>query len=342
MGEVYGSGQINSTAYNQFLYAGSPFLTFPVWQKGRFQLDKLGKSVSAEMAYNLVTNEVLCRFPGDSVGKIIAPETFTILDTQFFRPQANSKYRSYFTILHNGPTKLLKTFTGRLDSKNSPETTRNGYDLDASVSGTFRIITEYYIQKGEAKPELIRLASNSVLNVLYEQADKLAAMLPAKKLTVEDVEKAIIAYDNLMDNRVESQTTTPLFTQLLHDKISYPGDAWTKGIYSRVYAGFDIDPQGNMKNIVILSPENVGLGFIESVKNGLEKIPALDPTLSGKYAIPIAFTYTNTKESTETHTPINRLPENRLDGRTMLDEVIVPIVVKKPVTTSREVWGYYK
>ncbi|MVM37743.1 hypothetical protein GO730_09245 [Spirosoma sp. HMF3257] len=71
-------------------------------------------------------------------------------------------------------------------------------------------------------------------------------------------------------------------------------------------------------------------------------LATVDPAFNGKYALPVAFTYTNTKEKSGPHVPINRLPDDRLDGRQLLEEVVVPYVVSTPITTSREVWGYYK
>ncbi len=134
----------------------------------------------------------------------------------------------------------------------------------------------------------------------------------------------------------------PVFAQALHQHIIYPGAAWIQAIYSRVYAGFDVDQQGRVKNVTILSPDNAGMGFSEVVRAGLEKMPPLNPSFAGTYALPVAFIYTNQREGKQPHIPVNRLSDDRLAGRTLLGEFVVPVVVTKPVLTSREVWGYFK
>jgi hypothetical protein len=133
-----------------------------------------------------------------------------------------------------------------------------------------------------------------------------------------------------------------VFSQELHNTITYPGTAWIQAVYSRVYAGFEVSELGAVKNVTILSPENAGFGFSSAVRQALEKLPRLGPGLAGTYALPVTFTYTNSLEKTGTHWPVNRLADEYLNGRTLLDEFVVPIVVSKPAISTREVWGYYK
>jgi TonB family protein len=342
-GDIYGAGVLNATAYNQYTYQGSPFLTFPIWQKGTVQVDKYGKEIPAELAYNLVTNEILYRSPGDSAVQIITPETFTILDTRFIRPQENlpgTRYRTYFTILHNGQTKFLKSLTGRLEGRNSADAVRNGYDLDASISGTFHFKTDYYIQKGQAKPELVNLTKRDILSVLYEQADKLATKLPTKKLTVGNVSDVLRAYDSLMISDRSSKLpllTDPAFTQTIHDKITYPEYAKTKRVYGRVYAGFDIDEQGQIKNIIILSPSTGDFRLDLTVRKALEKLPVLSTSSQGNYVLPVVFSFKKSKEDPEYHVPTYRLSDEQVKGKTLLEEFIV--LANTPSISVQEV-GY--
>ena len=365
--DIYSTGSTASAAHKKVIYLGSPFLTFPVWQEGKVLLDTHGQELSCSLAYNLVSNEVLCRFAGDSAVQTITPEVFTVNGNSFVRQQnklLKIDYRLYSTVLYNGPTKLLLSLTKRIDAY---ATNTNSYTKELVVNGTYTLLNSYYIRKGDAKPEFITLTKNSLLSALYEQAVKIEARLPpAKRLTPVDVATALVYYDSLMAidwvnkpafavNPDSSQISStryaiskaplskdPVFNQILHHKILYPAEAWTQGIYGRVYAGFEISQQGRIKNIVILSPDNIGMGFIESVRNGLEKLSDLDPAFSGTYALPIAFTFANRKEKAGAHIPINRLPENRLTGRILLEEFVVPMVVIKPITASRETWGYYK
>lgn len=340
--DSYASGNRSLTpTHNRVTYMGSPFLTFPVWQAGTIQLDTKGQEIAGELAYNLATNEVMCRLMGDSTVRLITPEVFTINGKEFLREHhklPGLTYQSYFTRLHGGQTKLLTRLSSRVE-----EMYNNAYNRD--IQGIYRTQNQYYIQKGNAQPEFISLTKNSVLTNLYEQAEKIAARLPAKPLTPDDLTKALIYYDSLMAAERANKLpllADPTFTQTLHEKIIYPNYARTQGVYGRVYAGFDIDERGRIKNIAILSPDNSGFPFDAVVRNALEKLPPVGPVCQGKYALPIAFTFTNSKETTGPHVPLNRLTEERLQDRILLDEYVVPAIVSKPVTTSREVWGYYK
>ena len=339
--EIYNpTGSATTALHRVDTYLGSPFLNFPVWQKGTVQLDKRGQEIIGELAYNLVSNDVLFRIPGDSTVKTIVPQLFTINGDQFVRQQTSgADRRLYTTVLYNGRTKLLTSLTKRLDAysaSNSRET---------SVIGSYKTLNNYYIQKGKAKPEIIALTKNSLLTVLYEQADKIVVRLPARKLTLGDVATTLRYYDSLMvldqTNKLPL-TKESMFTQILHDKINYPDYARSQGVYGRVYAGFEIDEQGQIKNIAILSPDNGGFRFDVVVRNALEKLPGVNPTLRGKYALPVAFTYTNTKEKSAPYSPVNYLSPDRLEGRTLLEEFVVSAVVTKPIIATREVWGYYK
>jgi TonB family protein len=322
---------------------GSPFLTYPVWQPGTVQLDKSGKSVDAELAYNLATNQVMSRFTDDMEVKITTPEAFTINGVQFNRPQSNlpgKNFRAYLTTIHDGPTKLLKSLSSYLGRRNSDEIVRS----DVVIDGIYRITTDYYIQKADLKPELINLTKSSLVSVLYEQKDKLAARLPANDLTINDVTAAIRYYDSLMAVDRSGKLpllADPVFTQVFHDNLSYPNYARTQGIYGRVYIAFDVNEQGQIKNIATLSPENGGYRFDTMVKNVLEKMPSVNPACKGRYVLPIAFTFTNAKETTP-NVPVNHLPTERLGNRTLLEEFVVNSTGFKPDNGNKEVWGYFK
>ncbi|QJD79161.1 energy transducer TonB [Spirosoma rhododendri] len=360
--EEYGPGIINATAYKKLIYAGSPFLTFPVWQPGRVRLDEQGKYIACDVAYDLVSNAVMCRFAGDSAVKTLRPDRFIIGQDEFIRQQnrqANVDYKFYAKALNGGKTKLLLNLSKRGDIY-ARASSNTGYEKETNVNGGYVLQEKYYIRKGDARPEQISLTKNAVLAVLYEQADKLAPRLTARRPSPADIIAILPYYDSLMTvqwaaasagNSVSdaayvagknSLSANPVFNQTLHNHVAYPDAAWTQGIYARVYAGFEIDQRGNVQNVTILSPDNVGTGFVETVRNGLKKLPTLDPALAGSYVLPVAFTYTNKNENGTTHAPINRLPNDRLAGRLMLEEFSVPIVVTKPVQTSREVWGYFK
>jgi hypothetical protein len=360
--EEYGPGMITTTAYKKMIYAGSPFLTFPVWQPGRVRLDEAGKYVACDIAYDLVSNVVMCRFAGDSTTQTLRPERFVIGSDEFIRQQnkpAGLDYKIYAKTLYNGRTKLLLSLSKRNDPYARAANT-TGYEKETNVNGGYVLTEKYYIRKGDARPEQITLTKDSVLSALYEQADKLSPRLSGRRLLPADIIAVLPYYDSLMTAQWANKaagdvvppdtyvmpkaplSNDPLFTETIHQEIRYPDMAWTQAIYGRVYAGFDIDAQGKINTIVMLSPANIGMGFIEAVRNGLLKLPAQNPAFAGTYVLPVAFTYTNQTEKGQVHAPINRLPNDRFAGRTLLEEFTVPIVVTKPIQTSREVWGYFK
>ena len=345
--DVYDSS-IKAASHNRVTYLGSPFLNFPVWQAGKIWLDKKGQALTCELAYNVVNNEVLYRFAGDSTIKTITPDVFTIDGTEFIRKQnslAGADYRTYFTVLHNGSTKLLTSVSSQLMAMNGTEIINNRHNRDLNLQGVYRPKTKYYIQKGDAQPEVISLSKNSVLSVLRDQSEKIAGKLSAGQLTTDEVIKALLYYDALAaaDNEHKHPLSIdPVFKQILNDHITYPGLARYNNAYGRVYAGFEVNDQGAVQHVAMLSPDNGGAGFVETVKKALERLPTLSPALRGKYALPVTFTFTNSKENSGPHIPLNRLPDERLEGRTLLEEYVVPFVVSKPIADTREVWGYYK
>ncbi|GAB4017227.1 hypothetical protein GCM10028808_48150 [Spirosoma migulaei] len=347
--DAYAARQTTATAsYNKVTFLGSPFFTFPVWQEGKVQLDQSGKELDCQLAYNLVTSDVLCRFAGDSAVKVITPERFTINNTTFVRLQnsiAGLAYRTYFSIVHTGPTKLWMSLNNQIEPRNGAEEIKTRYYKDLNIQGIYRTKTKYYIQKGEGEPRLVNLSKKLLLDAFADQAAALEPKIPSRQLTPNDIIDVINVYDSLTvaeRKNLAHLSKEELFKRTLQAKIKYPGWVGKQGIYGRVYAGFDVDSQGAIKNVVILSPDNVGFGFTSEVIKALEMLATVDPAFNGKYALPVAFTYANTKEKSGAHVPINRLPDDRLGGRQLLEEVVVPYVVTTPITTSREVWGYYK
>lgn len=345
--DTYGATTIKSTGYNQVVYIGSPFLHYPIWQDGTILVDRSGKPIACRIAYNMATNEVFCQLGEDSTMKIVTPEVFTIDGAEYVR-QRNSllgiDYRLYAQVLHNGPTQLLQSTTKQLEPMNSTDALGNRHNRELNLQGVYRTQTNYYIRKGDARPELISLTKKSLLEAFYDQSEAIAPKIPNRALSQFDVIDVINAYDSLVAaarGGSSPLSQNSLFTQSLRSQITYPAWVGNQGIYSRVYAGFEIDPQGMVRNITILSPKNAGFGFAQEVQKALEKMPNLAPTYQGSYVLPVAFTYTNKKEQSGTHEPINRLPEERMKGRVLLDELTIPWVVTKPVTTSREIWGYY-
>ena len=173
----------------------------------------------------------------------------------------------------------------------------------------------------------------------------IAAFIRSEQLTVQEVSRVLVYYDNLMalaSVNKPALSFDPVFNQFLHDYITYPNLAWLNYVYGRVYVGFDVTRYGQITNITLLSPENIGFGFDVTVTQALEKYVRLKPDFAGHYALPVAFTLTNRKEKSGPYIPRNTLPSDKFGNRIVLEEFVVPIVLSKPVATTREVWGYYK
>lgn len=341
--DVYRFGENYAPGHKKVVYLGTPYLTFPTWLKGTIQLDQGGQVLACYLAYDLVANTVQCKFDSSLTVSNVTPYAFTIHDMTFTR-QMNSAlgvdYQIYTTRLNTGETTLSK----RISSQLVLRPVDNGYVKSAPFDGSYQPRVTYYIRKGDAEPESTDLSRKSLLAILHEQAETMAPRLSNRTLTPEEVVQILSEYDALMavaNRQKPPLSADPVFNQLLYTSIKYPNQAWNSSVYGRVYVGFEINESGQLVNINTLSPPNVGFGFDETVKQALRKITRLKPDYKGSYCLPVAFTYTNTVDKQGTYAPLNVLPAERMQNRTLLTEVVIPIQIAKPVATTREVWGYY-
>lgn len=330
--------------HKQVVYLGNEFFSFPEWQQGKIQLDESGQEILCQLAYNLVTNKVMCQLAKDIAPREVTPYAFTINGTTFNR-QPNTtlgiKHDSYFTTLHNGRTKLLKSLTRRF----IPKLIRNSYEQGSVFEGYYETQERYYIRKGDAQPQLTNLSKNSFLTILHDQANAIAARLTGKHPENDEIAAILVYYDSLTtvsDANKPSLSRNAAFSVFLHNQLKYPNQAWNSGVYGRVYAVFEVNEGGRVTNITLLSPDNIGFGSDQVVMQALTRLSKVKPEFVGKYALPVTFTYTNTQHKEAIYVPINKLSTDRFEGRTVLEEFMVPIVVSKPSITSREVWGYYR
>ncbi|MCK8495132.1 TonB family protein [Spirosoma sp. RP8] len=333
-----------ASSHQQVMLLGSEFYTFPVLQKGTIQLDESGKAIPCYLAFNLVNHEVTCQISKDIAPKIVTPYAFTINGNTFIRqPKAmlGIKYEAYVMLVYNGQTKLLKSLTSRLIQKSI----RNGYEKSSSFEGYYQTKERYYIQIGDTPPQPVSLTKRSLETVLRDPSGQLSATIPDKRLTESDVVKIVTNYDSRLPETTLNNTQLSNdigFTDFLQKNVKYPNIAWNNGAYGRVYAGFDVDETGQITNVKLLSPDNVGFGFDQAVTRAFEKLSKVKSDYAGNYVLPVTFTYTNRSVSSTNNVPINTLPADRLEGRTVLPELVVPVVISKTGLTSREVWGYYK
>lgn len=342
--EVYESGSSTAPSHKQETYLGSPYLTYPAWQKGTVQIEPGGKEITCELAYDLVANEVLCHFEANSSLSRLTPYAFTIDGLTFVR-QLNSlsggMAKRYTTVLYAGPTKLTKSVAVRL----VPALTTNGYDKSSVFHGHYQQKETYYIQKGDAQPELTSLDEASLLKTLHGRSTPLATNASTRQIPVNEAIRVLMNYDSvstLTNRNKPALSADALFNQLLHNELSYPNQAWLAGVYGRVYVGFTVNEQGQVGELVTLSPENVGYGFDQAVKRGLRQVGTLKPDYQGRYTLPVAFTYDHTQDTRDAYIPVTVLAPERTADRVLLTEFVVPIKVAKPIPTIREVWGFYK
>lgn len=332
-----------SASHTQQVYLGSEFFTFPIYQQGTMKLDKSGREITCQLAYNVLTNKVLAKM-GNKTATLITPERFTINDIEFTRRTirgGGNSNRIYCTILYRGQTQFLMSLSRYLSGPVSV----NGSGSEKRYSGAYQTKTTYYIQKGEARPELVSLTKKDLLTSLYEYADQIDKRLPNENITTNDVINTLQYYDSLMVTN--STTTLPLnndavFNQAIRERITYPSKAWNEGVYGRVYVGFEIARNGKVANVTLLSPENGGYGFEYIVKQSVKKLPILKPDFAGAYVLPVAFTLTSQTDGNQPKRPLNTLPAHRLGDRLVLEEIKIPFSLSRPIVGSHEVWGTYK
>lgn len=106
----------------------------------------------------------------------------------------------------------------------------------------------------------------------------------------------------------------PIFYKAAQKNIGYPIGAIRGSIYGRLYASFEVDNKGAIKNINLIYPlvsKKIGhlLGFEAEIVGGLSKTPHLNNVSEGKYILPIAFVYKNVYYGDENY-PTNRISED--------------------------------
>ena len=106
----------------------------------------------------------------------------------------------------------------------------------------------------------------------------------------------------------------PIFYKAAQKNIGYPIGAIRGSIYGRLYASFEVDNKGAVKNISLIYPlvsKKIShlLGFEAEIVGGLSKTPHLNNVSEGKYILPIAFVYKNVYYGDENY-PTNRISED--------------------------------
>jgi hypothetical protein len=168
-----------SQAQETTVYAGSPYLSFPVYEAGIIEFTATRQRISCQLALNLVTNQVLCRFNNDSVEYAILPDSFTVGNRRFVGKASPKGERVYYMVLYAGKSRLLTQTRATLQV-----TKREPYALDEQFDGTYIRQERYFIERGNTMRE-ITLSRKSVLKAL---GSPLSPSSPTKdKLTVQEM-----------------------------------------------------------------------------------------------------------------------------------------------------------
>lgn len=174
----------------QTVYLGSEYLTYPVWQPGSLKVAGAQTFIPCGIAYNLLTHQVMCQFPGDSVSHVVVPEAFTVNDMHFASRLNRKGERSYYRVLYAGKTRLLAQYKCTLRPiSNEP------YTLDQSFDGTYLRQKSFYIQQDNELLRPVQLSRKSLLAVLDAPPARLPNSLPKNKLTVGELVSALAYYD---------------------------------------------------------------------------------------------------------------------------------------------------
>lgn len=110
------------------------------------------------------------------------------------------------------------------------------------------------------------------------------------------------------------ETIDPIFYKAAQKNIGYPIGAIRGSVYGRLYASFEVDNKGAIKNVNLIYPlvsKKIShlLGFEAEIVGGLSKTPHLNNVSEGKYILPIAFVYKNIYYGDENY-PTNRISED--------------------------------
>ncbi|MGA0556684.1 hypothetical protein ACO2Q8_08540 [Larkinella sp. VNQ87] len=177
-------------AKTQTVFLGSEYLTYPVWQDGTLEFDGQTRSIACRLAFNLMTNQILCQFPGDSVVREIWPDAFTINAMPFVSQIDRQGKRSYFQVVYNGKTRLLAHYSCRFRREE-----REPYSPELLFSGRYEQRQRFFIQRDDRSLQRVTLSRKSLLQVLPDQSGKLPGYLTKSKLDLQELVDALAYYD---------------------------------------------------------------------------------------------------------------------------------------------------
>lgn len=177
-------------------YLGSPYMSFPIWQPGTVNVDGKGEDIPCQIAYNLFSDDILCRFPDSDKEISVLPIAFSVNGVPFVSKP--SKYlgkraRTYFAVFNTGATKFLVNYR----RQHAAYWNRTQTSEARAYDGEYISVERYYIQKGNTDPVEIELTSKSLLLALPDKANQLRERIRSKKLSKDEVIAALAYYDTL-------------------------------------------------------------------------------------------------------------------------------------------------
>ncbi len=180
----------NGTGRNPWILFGTPYWTFPTWQPGRVQLTDDSPMTACSIAYNVMTNEVLCRFNQDTTTYTLKPVAFAIEGMPFVR-LSEKGYPFYYQILYKGDAQLFEGYKRKMTLVR-PQPYDNSR---ASLIGYFLGLERYYYLKlPNAPTRTFQLNRRSFMQAMGDNVD--TRLLPqGDALTVADVVRVLADYD---------------------------------------------------------------------------------------------------------------------------------------------------
>ena len=185
------------------IYKGSPYLTFPTWQKGSIQLEANSTPISCPVEFNIATNQVYCEL---QAGKPISvmPYRFTIENRTFIVypiKVLGKKLPDYYELLHEGKINLLvqrkRVLMSAFKSRDIYQSQSNKYSgPNGEYNGSYEDKLKYYLQLPDSPPKAVELTSQSLLKALPGSSTFLRSRLSVNSLTVDKVIEALAFYDS--------------------------------------------------------------------------------------------------------------------------------------------------
>ena len=187
-------------------YLGSPYLGDLVWHQGTLIYRNQTK-LAAQIAYDIVLDQIYWRL-NDSTEAIQAlPDEFTLEGRRFISDQ----YRiikvnrvTYYEILYDGTTKLLRRWTKRFRLID-PKLYTHRIPLEDRFVGEYILTGDLYIQKEAERPKFIIPSEYSLSRVLPDMGSTLANFIASHELTDQVLVEALIQYDKRQYSLKESQ-----------------------------------------------------------------------------------------------------------------------------------------